>query len=255
VPKFALPVSPSSRNLPELIRTGGFSLVELAIVLIIVALLLSSLLSPLSAQIDQRNYNETQQQISEIREALIGFAVVNGRLPRPATSATNGAENPAICGSEALCTGFIPWSTLGVKKTDAWNKIIQYSVSPAYADSLFALNTLGSKKVQTRDGAGNATYLIGANACSVASPCAPAVIYSAGKNNFGFADDGTPLPNESANNADEVANAGVALPPPPPVFFSRDRYTVPVGGEFDDIVVWIPPYLLFNRMVSAGKLP
>jgi type II secretory pathway pseudopilin PulG len=106
----------------------------LAIVLIIVALLLSSLLSPLSAQIDQRNYNETQQQISEIREALIGFAVVNGRLPRPATSATNGAENPANCGSEALCTGFIPWSTLGVKKTDAWNKIIQYSVSPAYAD-------------------------------------------------------------------------------------------------------------------------
>lgn len=194
---------------------GGFTLAELAVVLVIVSLLIGGLLVPLSAQIDQRNYNETQQQISEIREALIGFAVVNGRLPRPATSATNGAENPAICGSEALCTGFIPWSTLGVKKTDAWNKIIQYSVSPAYADSLFALNTLGSKKVQTRDGAGNATYLIGANACSVASPCAPAVIYSAGKNNFGFADDGTPLPNESANNADEVANAGVALPPPP----------------------------------------
>jgi prepilin-type N-terminal cleavage/methylation domain-containing protein len=189
----------------------GFTLAELAVVLVIVSLLIGGLLVPLSAQIDQRNYNETQQQISEIREALIGFAVVNGRLPRPATSATNGAENPAICGSEALCTGFIPWSTLGVKKTDAWNKIIQYSVSPAYADSLFALNTLGSKKVQTRDGAGNATYLIGANACSVASPCAPAVIYSAGKNNFGFADDGTPLPNESANNADEVANAELRL--------------------------------------------
>jgi len=78
VPKFALPVSPLSREPPGLVRAGGFSLVELAIVLIIVALLLSSLLSPLSAQIDQRNYNETQQQISEIREALIGFAVANG---------------------------------------------------------------------------------------------------------------------------------------------------------------------------------
>jgi type II secretory pathway pseudopilin PulG len=227
----------------------------LAIVLIIVALLLSSLLSPLSAQIDQRNYNETQQQISEIREALIGFAVVNGRLPRPATSATNGAENPAICGSEALCTASFPGQPSGSRRRTRGTRSSSTASVRRMPISLFALNTLGSKKVQTRDGAGNATYLIGANACSVASPCAPAVIYSAGKNNFGFAEDGTPLPNESANNADEVANAGVALPPPPPVFFSRDRYTVPVGGEFDDIVVWIPPYLLFNRMVSAGKLP
>jgi len=227
----------------------------LAIVLIIVALLLSSLLSPLSAQIDQRNYNETQQQLSGITEALIGFAVANGRLPRPATSATNGAENPVNCGSDALCTGFIPWSTLGVKKTDAWNKIIQYSVSPAYANNLFALNTIGSKKVLTRDGAGNATYLIGsAGACSVASPCAPAVIYSAGKNNWGVAEDGTALQDESATNADEDVNAN-PYASPSPVFFSRNRYNVPVGGEFDDIVVWIPPYLLFNRMVSAGKLP
>ncbi len=255
MPKFALPVSPPSRHSPGLIRTGGFSLVELAIVLIIVALLLSSLLSPLSAQIDQRNYNETQQQLSGITEALIGFAVANGRLPRPATSATNGAENPVNCGSDALCTGFIPWSTLGVKKTDAWNKIIQYSVSPAYANNLFALNTIGSKKVLTRDGAGNATYLIGsAGACSVASPCAPAVIYSAGKNNWGVAEDGTALQDESATNADEDVNAN-PYASPSPVFFSRNRYNVPVGGEFDDIVVWIPPYLLFNRMVSAGKLP
>jgi type II secretory pathway pseudopilin PulG len=254
VPKFTLPVSPPSRNPPGLIRTGGFSLVELAIVLIIVALLLSSLLSPLSAQIDQRNYNETQQQLSDITEALIGFAVANGRLPRPATSATNGAEDPANCASDALCTGFIPWATLGVKKTDAWNKIIQYSVSPAYANLPFTLNTPGSKKVRTRDGAGNATYLIGsASACS-ASPCAPAVIYSAGKNNWGFAEDGTALLDESATNADEDANAN-PYASPSPVFFSRNRYNVPVGGEFDDIVVWISPYLLFNRMVSAGKLP
>jgi prepilin-type N-terminal cleavage/methylation domain-containing protein len=235
----------------------GFTLAELAVVLVIVSLLIGGLLIPLSAQIDQRNYNETQQQIGEIREALIGFAVANGRLPRPATSATNGAER-VDCGSdEALCTGFIPWSTLGVKKTDAWNKIIQYSVTPAYANLPFALNTIGSKKVQTRDGAGNATYLIGsAGACSASSPCAPAVIHSAGRNNWGFADDGTALPDESATNADEEANAGLgSFSPLPPVFFSRDRYTVPVGGEFDDIVVWIPPYLLFNRMVSAGKLP
>jgi hypothetical protein len=27
------------------------------------------------------------------------------------------------------------------------------------------------------------------------------------------------------------------------------------GGEFDDIVSWLPTGILFNRMVAAGKLP
>jgi hypothetical protein len=27
------------------------------------------------------------------------------------------------------------------------------------------------------------------------------------------------------------------------------------GGIFDDIVIWVPQYVLLNRMVSAGKLP
>ena len=26
-------------------------------------------------------------------------------------------------------------------------------------------------------------------------------------------------------------------------------------GEFDDIVTWLPLYVLLNRMVAAGKLP
>ena len=226
----------------------GFTLVELTIVLVIVGLLLGSLMVPLSAQIDQRNYNETQRQINEVREALIGFAVLNGRLPRPATSSSDGAENTANCNETTTCTGFIPWTTLGVRKTDAWNKMIRYSVTPAYANAPFALDTSGSKKVLTRDGSGTTSYLIGST--SGCSPCAPAVIYSAGKNNWGYADDGSALADGSTSNADEDANAIATTS-----FFSRDQSTVPNGGEFDDLVVWIPPYVLFNRMISAGKLP
>jgi type II secretory pathway pseudopilin PulG len=234
---------------------GGFTLAELAVVLVIVSLLIGGLLVPLSAQIDQRNYNETQQQISEIREALIGFAVVNGRLPLTGNLGNQRSGKSGDLRQRSVMHRL--HSLVNPRGQEDGRMEQDHPVQRQSGVCRFSicLEYLGSKKVQTRDGAGNATYLIGANACSVASPCAPAVIYSAGKNNFGFADDGTPLPNESANNADEVANAGVALPPPPPVFFSRDRYTVPVGGEFDDIVVWIPPYLLFNRMVSAGKLP
>ena len=54
----------------------------------------------------------------------------------------------------------------------------------------------------------------------------------------------------STTNADEDTNAAATT-----VFFSRDQSSVPNGGEFDDIVVWIPPYVLFNRMIAAGRLP
>ena len=252
MPKFAMPLIPAlAKERPVASSSSGFTLVELAIVLIIVGLLLSSLVSPLTAQIDQRNYNETEQQITEIREALIGFAVTNGRLPRPATSVSDGAENPAACADDAACTGFIPWTTLGVKRTDAWNKMVRYSVSPAYANATFSLTTQGSKKIQTRDNAGAISYLIGsAAACSASSPCSPAVIYSAGKNNWGVTEDGTALADASTTNADEDANETATT-----LFFSRNQSAVPTGGEFDDIVTWIPPYVLMNRMVSAGKLP
>lgn len=252
MPSFTVPVMAGfTEGKPGVTRSSGFTLVELALVLIIVGLLLSSLMTPLSAQIDQRKYNETQQQVLEIREALIGFAVANGRLPRPAVSLADGGENTVMCANDAACTGFIPWTTLGVKKTDAWNKMIRYSVTPSYANAAFTLSTVGSKKIQTRDNAGTASYLIGSGgACSSAPPCAPAVIYSAGRNNWGITEDGTALADSSATNTDEDTNAAATT-----LFVSRDQSNVPTGGEFDDIVIWIPPYVLMNRMVSAGRLP
>ncbi|MDR2450741.1 MAG: prepilin-type N-terminal cleavage/methylation domain-containing protein [Candidatus Accumulibacter sp.] len=231
----------------------GFTLTELTIVLVIVALLIGGMTLPLSAQLDQRHYDETRRQLNETREALIGFALVNGRLPRPATSLTDGLENPANCGgSDDACTGFVPWSTLGVKKTDAWGKMIRYSVTPAYADASFTLASIANKKIQTRDDAGVASYLVGsASACTASYPCAPAVLLSFGKNNWGTTPEGVAIADDSATNADEDANASATAR-----FFARDPSNAPeYGGEFDDLVVWISPYILFNRMIAVGRLP
>jgi prepilin-type N-terminal cleavage/methylation domain-containing protein len=236
---------------PRTHRQNGFTLVELTIVLVIVALLIGGMLAPLSAQRDLAHINETQRQLAEIKDALLGFAAANGRLPRPATSLADGAENPALCADDAACTGYLPWAVLGVKKTDAWSKMIRYSVTPAYANASFTLTTVGSKKVQTRDGTGSTSYLIGVGgACSLASPCAPAVIYSAGKNNWGVSEQGDVLPDESADNADEDTNAVATT-----VFFARDPSTVANGGTFDDIVTWLSPNILHSRMIAAGRLP
>ena len=65
-------------------HSTGFSLVELAMVLFIVSLLIGGLMMPLSAQHEIHGRQETDKALTNIREALIGFAIVNGRLPCPA---------------------------------------------------------------------------------------------------------------------------------------------------------------------------
>lgn len=236
------PAPPCSRH--------GFTLVELAVVMFVVVLLLGGMLLPLSAQQDIRARQETEKALNDIRDALIGFAVTNGRLPRPATSATNGAE-AAICVSDGTCSGFVPWATLGSAKVDGWGKLIRYSVTPAFANATITLVTVANRTVETRNATGATTYLAGGASCVTPNQCVPAVVFSQGKNRWGTTEGGLALDDGgSATNIDEDANNTG-----PTNYLSRtpsESTTVP-GGEFDDIVVWLSGHALFNRMVAAGK--
>ena len=138
----------------------GFSLVELAVVMAIVALLLGSLLYTLSAQTEQRNFEETRRRLDLARELVLAFAVVNGRLPCPARSTSAGAEvrvadtdgvvaNRGKCQdsgavedyyggtpSAGVTGGLLPAQTLGMRQTDdagfavdAWGNRIRYAVA------------------------------------------------------------------------------------------------------------------------------
>jgi prepilin-type N-terminal cleavage/methylation domain-containing protein len=241
----------------RLSRQTGFTLVEMSVVLVVVALLLGSLLVPLSTQVEQRQGVETEQMLEDAREALIGFAMVNGRLPRPAQSSSNGAEKPATSctGASATvnCTGFLPWATLGLPRFDGYGKQLRYSVAPVYAESAitFSSSTAGHKTVKTRDSAGNVVNLVSG---------VPAVILSHGANNFGFMESGNELGNSSVTNADEAANDAkfkCTTAADCDNFMHRMRSTNPAvaGGEFDDLAAWVPNTLLVNRLVAAGRLP
>jgi type II secretory pathway pseudopilin PulG len=212
-------------------------------VVFIMGLLLAGVMTPLSTQVQLRRAAETQKTMEEIKEALNGFAVINGRLPRPAQSAVNGSELATPCATDLACTGFIPWQTLGVAKSDAWGKMIRYSVSPNFADAPFTLSTIGTKSVQTRDASG---------ALVTQASNVPAVILSYGKNNWGASDTGLALSDNSGTNADEDTNNAATV-----TFINRnatDSTTAP-GGEFDDLVLWLSPNVLMSRMVSAQRLP
>lgn len=234
-------------------RQRGFSLIEIAIGLVVMGLLMGAGLALLGNQIEQQKVKDTQKALEEAKEALLGFAVVNNRLPRPATGPANGVENPVACANEAACTGLIPWTTLGVTKLDGWGKVIRYSVTPTFATNApsFNLATVPTKNVLGRDNAG-AQITIAAQV--------PAVVFSHGKLNFGTTDAGGAVANASATNLDEISNntGTVGANPAGTRFFQRpasENTVAAFGGEFDDLVTWLPPSILFNRMIQAGKLP
>jgi prepilin-type N-terminal cleavage/methylation domain-containing protein len=118
-------------------RQRGFTLTELAVVFVIISLLLGTAMYTLSAQTEQRNFEETRRRLEAARELILGFAVANGRLPCPAT--TTGFEaitTPPNCDNSY--GGFLPAQTIGFQTvdssgfgTDAWGNRIRYAVSTA----------------------------------------------------------------------------------------------------------------------------
>ncbi|NVD74881.1 type II secretion system protein [Duganella sp. BJB488] len=230
-------------------RQSGFTLVEIAIVLVIVGLMIGGLLTPLSMQLEQRKIAETQKSMEDAREALIGFAIRNGYLPCPAISASNGLEarDGNHCAGDRR-SGYLPWATLGLGKLDGWNHLFRYSVTSAFSNSglLFNLHTPRDITVATRDASGQLVAATGVNDI-------PAVIISHGKNGYGASNElGGLIANAATGNSDEQINAGSDTQ-----FVSRDATDTAAapGGAFDDIVVWLSPNILYNRMVAAQKLP
>lgn len=216
--------------------------------MMVIALLLGSLLVPMNTQVLQRQIDETQRILDENREAILGFSMANGRLPRPAQSAADGSERTSDCATHEECTGYLPWAVLGTARADAWGKLIRYSVSPALAQSsvAIAMGAAGSKRIRTRDASGTPILADGV----------AAVLISHGARGWGRSVDGTDIADGSATNIDEDANATQFGRTGDP-FFARPltQREAASGGEFDDIVVWIAQPILLSRLIAAGRLP
>jgi type II secretory pathway pseudopilin PulG len=223
----------------------GFTLAEIAIVVLIISLVAGSMLGPLSKQIEQRRISETQKLLEDSKDAVLGFAVSRGYLPCPAVSVTDGNEGPR--NSSGVCTnlrGFLPWVTLGITKTDSWGRLLKYAATSQFANS-------NAKPAFSSTG----IYTIVSSSVPATNLATqvPLAILSHGPNGNGATqENGIAVANTSSTNIDERTNLTSAT-----TFVSRipTENTAAPGGEFDDIVTWIPSSILFNRMVAAGQLP
>ena len=263
-------------------------MIELAVVLLILGALFAGIIVPFTTQIELRRVSETQKTLEEIREALLGFAAAHGRLPCPAAPNTTGVESKVPAGAntdtQGNCTnfwdGFVPGTTLGIGPTDAsgyildaWNNRIRFAVSDSdhstggsaaantYKDFTGEGATVGSTSEMRNVGMATLTpdlkvcsTVTGSTATSCAAgsslvDTAVAVIYSTGPN--------TTQPDTGGTRTDENANpnpntAGAANR----VFVSHERAGPGApNGEFDDIVIWLSPNILYAKMISAGRLP
>jgi prepilin-type N-terminal cleavage/methylation domain-containing protein len=262
---------------------SGFTLTELAIVVFIIGILLGGVVLTLEAQTAARNVTETQRRIEMAREAIIGFAIQNGRLPCPATDTSGGVEalDPGAGGlSDAQygkCTvwdGLLPAATLGLAPTDAqgflvdaWSltDLTSNRIRYAVTDVLSPMASPAQYAYTGKDALQKSWYSVPpdlvicpsaptaapATSCNTGVPTfrAAAVVYSLGKNASVAVGLGRAGFEGSGASADEKENFNNASPK---AFVAHGP--VPEGAnEFDDIVMWIPAGVLVNRMVSAGR--
>jgi hypothetical protein len=188
--------------------------------------------------VDLGRERRTLLALAQAKDALLGFALTHGRLPRPAASGVDGRENGVPCVSEQHCTGLIPWVTLGIESIDGWGKVLRYSVTPGFANAPIQPGTLAaSKTVLDRDSNGLPYYLVGQPGCGPNTQCVPAVLFSSGKNNHRAFDE---LHNQHASQ-DFMRRAATGEP-------------AAHGGPFDDLLNWITMSTLVDRMRAAGAL-
>jgi prepilin-type N-terminal cleavage/methylation domain-containing protein len=265
----------------------GFTLIEMAIVLVIITILIGGLAVPLSAQIQARRITETQRTLGEAQDAIIGYAIANTctincigsqcdlQHHSCSTVSCNDYCSKAVAfgwpsstqrhflpcpdinndGIEdrtgESCTqpqGNIPWVTLGAASQDAWGNRLQYSVTNSFAN-----RSLGFKNGDTGT---NQVCDSAAGGCASGNLAAnvPVVVLSYGPNGRGATSIyGTSLAapvgiDELENALTDADQQYVSHPPYKPA----DGSAAEVAKEFDDLVIWIPTTLLTTRVCPAG---
>jgi type II secretory pathway pseudopilin PulG len=249
---------------------AGFALLEVWVVLVVLAVLLGGLALPLAAQVQMRRQEELRRQMEEARDAVMGFAAAQGRLPCPAIEGSGGAEAfaPGADAASGECADFyagvLPAASLGLAGVDAdgfardpWGSPrnrLRYAVfgGASVNGVANALTRTDGMRAATLAGLGAASHFLficSSGAQASASGCGPAsrqltrraafLIFS-----LGPTATATPLAgSDEARNLDGDA-----------VFVARESSSAP-GLEFDDVLLWVPIHLVTHRLIVAGRLP
>ena len=269
----------------------GFTLIEMAIVLVIITILIGGLAVPLSAQIQARRIAETKKIMEEAREALVGYAMTHscscaydatGTLlaaPQTTCTALNSCpvNDPSLAGV-TLKQAYLPCpdadgdgngdddrnfasrvctpSSGGL--AHGWLPWVELGVAQQDAWGnrlLYAVNTVYSNELS---GFSSSTTLANPlQICSTHSCATPDVASNVVFVLASFGPNGWGALNVNGNTlaeptgADELENKDLT---PDSKYVSRTPTQVGgPGGEFDDMLVWVSDSLLKVRVCPTGS--
>ncbi len=201
----------------------GFTLIELSVVLVIIAIVLGGGMQIFLTYLQSTAVNATVSKMDIVEKALLDYAIANNRIPCPssltiAQGATNygvEAATPGTCyggtpaanfqAASGTVEGGIPTRTLRLTDDfmyDAWGRRLRYAVDPAYtvSNSLPAsvhslCSVTSASAITVNDASGNPRTTAGMYA-----------IVSHGANGHGgYTSNGTVM-NAGSVNANEQTN-------------------------------------------------
>jgi prepilin-type N-terminal cleavage/methylation domain-containing protein len=256
-----------------IIKLKGFTLVEMAVVLVIIGLMLGAVLGVGNAQIQQARISSTKTKQEAIKVALINYITRNNRLPCPAIAtlapgiAGYGLEaaTPGTCtGATAngnVVIGIVPWSSLGVtdeNATDGYYNRYTYQVALAATNTnLQTISGLkGAISIHTGTPVAMGPPIVGnqSNDCTPAggnyNPCsAVAIIVSHGINGAGaYSIEGVQKALPAVGATDELENIDNDSR-----FVIKD-YSDNAANPFDDIVLPLTASDLITPLTTHGSL-
>jgi len=247
---------------PKRIQQRGFTLAEMAIVVVLAGILLTMGMKMTVANLNNGAYTKTSGNMALIKTALISYLRTYGTLPCPDITAAPGVPTgnaAAACNASlAQGSGVVPWKTLGLPLDtvqDGWGNLFVYRIDNGFAantrnwSSKTVLNNsfdMGQLTVPWLGLTINQTD--GVLAPTLVTSNAVAVILSAGKSGYGARTiQGQTNVIPPAGNLDEVTNmtAGQTTFVVRPVTDSKT-----VRGTHSDVLIYLLPQDLLQPLVT-----
>lgn len=223
----------------------GYTLVELSVVLLILGILLAGIAIPLSTQLGNARYQQAREELEQIKEALIAYAIAdpNNRLPCPDSDSpfdgvpdSDGSGHD--CDTSSHVEGFLPWRDLGAPRVDPWGNPYRYRADVNYNDAtgVDPPDAPTGGPLDVNDAAG--TDLTSGN------PLGPAAIV------FSCGPDGVPnLENSSSGGAGcSNGNASNAV-------YTQNSPIEGGANDFDDVLTILSKHVLLHRLVQSQQWP
>ena len=223
---------------------AGFTLIEIAIVLVVIGILLSGGLLAISPVVQASKVTETKARMTRVETALLTYVIANGCLPCPALGTRNsttdslagaaqvgGTGNTGSCaGACNLAEGVVPWRNLGLSEADATDSFgtrLSYGASSALCDSSTDMTRSGSSYP-----AGTLT-VNDASGAAVTMAAAYVIVSHGPDGSQGFAAETGTQQADKHNSATQQENASNDS-----IFNLLPANTADNTGYFDDIVAF-----------------